>query len=122
MFAANIFMVSLFFPGVFGFLWWRTGIKAVWITTILGITSGWTIYLLKEFANASLPVFLQNQDWLFLFVCIITPVIIIMGIIISLFEKQTDEYIASRVKFFNKVGAPWVGKHDYLKYKEILKK
>ena len=120
MFVANIFMVSLFFPGVFGFLWWRTGIRAVWITTILGIISGWTIYLLKEFANESLPIYIQQQDWLFLYCCIITPMIIILGIIISLIEVQSEEYIATRVRFFNKVGAPWVGKQEYLKQKSIL--
>jgi Na+/proline symporter len=122
LFVANIFMVSLFFAGVFGFFWWRTGVKAVWITTLLGIFSGWTIFLLKEFANESLPLFLQNQDWLFLYCCIITPLIIIIGIIISLLEKETDEYIARRVDFFNKVGAPWIGKNEYLKYKGILGK
>ena len=122
MFLANIFMVSLFFPGLFGFLWWRTGIRAVWVTTILGIISGWSIYLLKEFANESLPLYLQSQDWLFLYCCIITPTIIIIGIIISLLEKQDNETISRRVDFFNKVGAPWIGKQDYLKYKRILEK
>jgi solute:Na+ symporter, SSS family len=122
LFVANICMVSLFFPGLFGFLWWRTGVKAAWITTILGIISGWAIFLLKEFANESLPIYMQNQDWLFLFCCIIIPVIIVIGIIISLLEKQSNEYIAKRVDFFNKVGAPWVGKQEYLKYKGILGK
>ena len=122
MFAANIFMVSLFFPGVFGFLWWRTGVRAVWVTTILGIFSGWTIYLLKEFANESLPIYLRHQDWLFLFCCVITPAIIIIGIIISLLEKQSDEYISRRVDFFNKVGAPWVGKQEYIYHKKLLER
>jgi Na+/proline symporter len=122
MFLANIFMVSLFFPGLFGFLWWRTGIKAVWVTTILGIISGWTIYLLKEFANESLPLYLQQQDWLFLYCCLITPAIIIIGIILSRLEKQTHESIARRVDFFNKVGPPWVGKQEYLKYKRTMER
>jgi solute:Na+ symporter, SSS family len=122
MFVANIFMVSLFFPGVFGFFWWKTGEKAIWITTILGIISGWTIFLLKEFANENLPIYLQQQDWLFLYCCIITPTIIIIGIITSLLEKENKESIASRVDFYNKVGPPWVGKKEYLKYKKILDK
>ena len=122
MFVANIFMVSLFFPGVFGFLWWKTGEKAIWVTTLLGIISGWTIFLLKEFANESLPIYLQQQDWLFLYCCIFTPTIIIVGIIISLLEKENKESIARRVDFYNKVGPPWVGKKEYLKYKKILDK
>ena len=112
MFVANIFMVSLFFPGVFGFFWWKTGEKAIWITTILGIISGWTIFLLKEFANESLPLYLQQQDWLFLYCCIITPIIIILGIIISLLEKENEEYIATRVDFLIKSVRHGLGKRS----------
>lgn len=40
LFVGNLFMASLFFPALGGFLWWKTGEKAVWITTITSIVSG----------------------------------------------------------------------------------
>ncbi len=121
MFFANIFMVSLFFAGVGGFLWWKAGEKASWTTAILGIASGWTIFFTKKFANESLPVWFQSHDWLFIYCCVAAPIVTAIGIIISLIEKPDEKYLAKKVRFYNKVGAPWFGKKEYLKYKESLK-
>ena len=118
---ANIFMVSLFFAGVGGFLWWKIGKKAAWVTAILGVISGWLIFSLKELANDSLPSFFQNHDWLFLYCIIITPIILIIGVIISFVERQDKEYLAKKVAFFSKVGDPWFGKSEYYRFKEELK-
>ncbi len=117
MFFANIFMVSLFLPGVGGFLWWKMGKKASWTSAILGIATGWAIFFLKKYANANLPVWFQEHDWLFIYCCVLAPVVFIIGIIISLVEKQDEEYMLKKAAFFNKVGAPWFGKKKYLEYK-----
>jgi solute:Na+ symporter, SSS family len=110
LFVANIFMASLFFPALGGFLWWRTGEKAIWITTIISIVVGFTTL---AWHDAS-----EFNNWMFLFYVIISPIIVVSGIVISFFEKPTPEFIAKKVAFFDKVGAPWFGKKEYLKQKE----
>ncbi len=112
LFVANIFMASLFFPALGGFLWWRTGEKAIWITTIAAIVSGFaTVLLVKQDGSFGI------NDWMFLYYVIISPAIIFMGIIISWFEKPTKQFMIKRVIFFDKVGAPWFGRKQYLKFK-----
>lgn len=114
LFVANIFMASLFFPALGGFLWWRTGEKAVWITTIAAIASGFaTVLLVKQDGNFGI------NDWMFLYYVIISPVIVFTGIIISWVEKPTRQFLLKRVYFFNKVGAPWFGKNEYFEYRKI---
>jgi solute:Na+ symporter, SSS family len=112
LFVANIFMASLFFPALGGFLWWRTGEKAIWITTIFAIVSGFATFLLVQ-QDGSFSI----SDWMFLYYVIISPIIVFIGIIISLVEKPTTTFMIKRVKFFDKVGAPWFGKKAYIEYK-----
>ena len=76
---------------------------------------------MKKFANESLPVWMQNHDWLFIYCCILAPVVFIIGIIVSLAEKQDEEYLLKKAAFFNKVGAPWFGRKEYLEYKDKVK-
>ncbi len=121
MFFANIFMVSLFFPAIGGFLWWKAGKKASWIATILGIISGWAIFFSKKYFNDGLPQWFQNHDWLFIYCCVAAPIVIIIGILISLNEKTDENFIKKKILFFEKVGAPWFGKKEFLKYKDDLK-
>jgi hypothetical protein len=61
------------------------------------------------------------NDWMFLYYVIICPVIIGSGVIISLFEKPTEQFLLKKVRFFEKVGAPWFGKKDYLKYLDVVR-
>jgi solute:Na+ symporter, SSS family len=112
LFIGNIIMASLFFPALGGFLWWRTGEKAVWITTVLSIIAGFGLLFWTN-AKGDLDI----NDWMFFYYVITCPAIIILGIIISYFEKLTEEFKEKRVRFFDKVGAPWFGKKEYLKYK-----
>jgi solute:Na+ symporter, SSS family len=112
LFIANIFMASLFFPALAGFLWWRTGEKAIWITTITAIVTGFsTVLLVKRGGTFSI------NDWMFLYYVIISPIIVCMGLIISWYEKPTKLFMTKRVRFFDKVGAPWFGKREYLEFK-----
>lgn len=121
MFFANIFMVSLFFPGVGGFLWWKAGKRASWVAAILGIISGWTIFFSKKFLNESLPLWFQNHDWLFIYCCVAAPIVIIIGIAISLIEKPDEKYTMKKTLFYIKVGKPWFGKKEFLKHKNNIK-
>ena len=116
LFVGNIIMASLFFPALGGFLWWKTGQRAVWITTVTSIIVGFISVILM----------IQSQkynidDWMFFYYVIVMPAIIIMGIIISNFEKPTEEFMIKRAHFFEKVGAPWFGKKAYLNYLESTK-
>lgn len=113
LFVGNIIMASLFFPALGGFLWWRTGEKAVWVTTITSIISGFGLLLLVYQTQT-----LDINDWMFIFYVIISPVIIIIGIIISHFEKPKEEFLIKKARFFEKVGDPWFGKKEYLNYLE----
>ena len=113
LFVANIFMASLFFPALGGFLWWKTGEKAVWITTITAIIAGFATFI---WINRSLDM--NINDWMFLYYVIISPIIILLGIIISHFEKPSEEFILKKVRFFDKVGTPWFGKKAYMEYKK----
>ncbi|HZH71561.1 MAG TPA: sodium:solute symporter family protein [Mariniphaga sp.] len=113
LFVGNIIMASLFFPALGGFLWWKTGEKAVWVTTITSIVLGFgLIFWVNHTEN------LDINDWMFLFYVVISPLVILMGIIISVFEKPSEQFIEKRIRFFNKVGAPWFGKNEYKKHIE----
>lgn len=113
LFVGNIIMASLFFPALGGFLWWKTGERAVWITTITSIIVGFlSVILMNQSPNYNI------NDWMFLYYVVIMPAIIIMGIIISHFEKPSEEYTIKRTRFFEKVGTPWFGKKAYLKHVE----
>lgn len=113
LFVANIFMASLFFPALGGFLWWRTGEKAIWITTITAIVAGFTTFIWTKHTSPN-----NINTWMFLYYVIISPSIIIMGIIISHFEKPSARFMVKRIAFFDKVGAPWFGKKAYMKFKQ----
>jgi hypothetical protein len=41
--------------------------------------------------------------------------------LISLNEKTDENFIKKKILFFEKVGAPWFGKKEFLKYKDDLK-
>jgi solute:Na+ symporter, SSS family len=111
LFIANIFMASLFFPALGGFLWWRTGEKAIWVTTILAIVSGFVTVLLvgQDFGI---------NDWMFLYYVIISPIIVLIGIVISLVEKPTGQFMLKKASFFEKVGPPWFGRKEYREYQK----
>jgi len=113
LFIGNIIMASLFFPALAGFLWWRTGEKAVWITTILSIIAGFGLLFWVNNTEG-----LDINDWMFIYYVITCPVLILLGIIISFFEKPTEEFQAKRLRFFDKVGAPWFGRKAYLASKK----
>jgi SSS family solute:Na+ symporter len=113
LFVANIFMASLFFPTLGGFLWWKTGEKAVWISTVISIVAGFATFI--WFNNAEK---FDINSWMFLYYVILSPVIILIGIIISYIEKPTSNYMMKRASFFDKVGAPWFDKKAYLEYKK----
>ena len=112
LFVANIFMASLFFPALGGFLWWSTGEKAIWFTTITSIVSGF-VSLWWNNQTGSLDI----NNWMFQYYVIISPIIIIIGIIISFLEKPTQQFLEKKVLFFDKIGAPWFGKKSFLEYK-----
>jgi solute:Na+ symporter, SSS family len=113
LFVANLIMASLFFPALGGFLWWRTGPKAVWITTIVSIAAGIVTFLIHTRAPG-----LDLNSWMFQYYVIICPAIVIVGIMISLWERPTPEFMLKRAAFFDKVGAPWFGKKEYHQFKE----
>ena len=114
LFVANIFMASLFLPALGGFLWWKTGEKAVWVTTILAIVSGFASLVWHNYSTN-----LNFNDWMFNYYVLISPAIIIIGIIISLLEKPSSQFMAKRVAFFEKVGAPWFGRKAYYDFKKL---
>jgi Na+/proline symporter len=113
LFVANIFMSSLFFPALGGFLWWRTGLKAIWTTTILAIIIGFATFF-TNYHGGNYDI----NEWMFQYYVIITPIIIALGIVISYFEKPSKEFMMKKIAFFDKVGAPWFGKKAYLEYKK----
>lgn len=113
LFAANLILASLFFPVLGGFLWWKTGEKAIWISTITSILTGFVTFLLYNYTTG-----LNIDSWMFLYYVVICPSIVVLGIIISYFEKPTTKYVARRIRFFDIVGAPLIGKNEYLDYKK----
>lgn len=113
LFIGNLIMASLFFPALGGFLWWKTGEKAVWITTTTSIVVGFiSIVLINKSQTYDI------NDWMFLYYVMISPAIIVLGIIISHLEKPSEQFLLKRVRFFEIVGSPWFGKNEYLKYLE----
>jgi SSS family solute:Na+ symporter len=117
LFVGNVIMASLFFPALGGFLWWKTGEKTVWITTILSIVTGFGLIIwVNQTAGYDI------NDWMFLYYVIICPIIIVLGIVISHFEKPTDKYLAKKARFFDKVGSPWFGKKAYLRKEKMTAK
>ncbi len=111
LFVGNIIMASLFFPTLGGFLWWKTGEKAVWITTIGSILAGFfSIMLINKSGNYDI------NDWMFLYYVIIYPIVVMIGIVISNIEKPTENFLAKKVRFFEKMGAPWFGRKAYFEY------
>jgi len=124
MYCANIFIVALLFPVLGGFLWWKVNGTAAWATIILAVFCGWSIFFAQKYGNNLLPVFFQKEthDWLFIYCCVITPAIILIGIIISIFVKDNDDGRKKKIKFYDKIGAPWFGKKEYLKAKSIQMK
>jgi Na+/proline symporter len=122
MFSANIFLVALFFPVIGGFLWWKASVNAAWITIILAVLGGWTIFFAQKYGNHSLPDFFQKEthDWLFLYCCVIYPVIAAIGIILSFFMKDSEDVQRKKIAFYDKIGAPWFGKKEYLKAKALF--
>ena len=115
LFVANIFMASLFFPALGGFLWWKTGEKAVWFTTIAAIVTGFATFFWTHYSPDH-----NINDWMLMYYVFISPVIILIGIIISHLEKPSEEFILKKVRFFDKVGATWFGKKAYLEYKKNM--
>jgi solute:Na+ symporter, SSS family len=113
LFVANIFMASLFFPTLGGFLWWRTGEKSVWITTVLAIIVGFTTFFWFNRSGK-----FDINRWMFIYYVLISPALILLGIIMSYFEKPTREFLIKRVKFFDRVGEPWFGRNSYLEFKK----
>ena len=115
LFVANLIMASLFFPALGGFLWWKTGLKAIWITTTASIITGFLTFLWHTYTAG-----LDINSWMFQYYVIICPVIVIFGIIISHFEKPDKQFMIKRAAFFDKVGAPWFGKKAYYRYKQLI--
>jgi solute:Na+ symporter, SSS family len=115
LFVANLILASLFFPAIGGFLWWKTGQRAIWITAIISILAGFITFLWHNY-KAELDI----NSWMFLYYVIICPATIVIGIIISYFEKPTEQYKLRRIRFFDIVGAPVFGKKDYLNYKKVF--
>ena len=58
------------------------------------------------------------NDWMFIYYVVISPIIVVLGVIISHLEKPSEEFILKRITFFEKVGTPWFGKKAYLKQLE----
>jgi Na+/proline symporter len=108
---ANMFIASLFFPVLGGFLWWRAGEKASWISAILGIASGLTIHFLVKQTN---PEVLNS--WMLPYYAIAVPCTIGLGIIISHLERPRKAFLEKKAAFYQKVGAPWFGKKAYFQY------
>ena len=117
LFVGNLIMASLFFPTLGGFLWWKTGEKSVWITTVISIVSGFLLLFIINRAEGY-----DLNDWMFYYYVIVSPLTILLGIVLSIFEKPTEVFKEKRVKFFDKVGAPWFGKNEYLEYKRLNNK
>ncbi len=115
LFVANLIMASLFFPALGGFLWWNTGEKAIWITTVVSIVAGFLTFVWHTLTDG-----LDINSWMFLYYVIICPLIVILGIIISHFEKPSKQFMIKRVAFFDLVGAPWFGKKEYYKFKQLM--
>jgi SSS family solute:Na+ symporter len=122
MFSANIFLVALFFPVIGGFLWWGANGNAAWITILLAVVGGWTIFFAQKYGNHLLPEFFRKEthDWLFLYCCVIYPAIAAIGIILSFFMKDSEEVMKKKIVFYDKIGAPWLGKNEYLKAKALF--
>lgn len=115
LFVGNLIMASLFFPALGGFLWWKTGEKAVWITTVTSIVVGFASFLLMDKSSTY-----DMNDWMFLYYVVISPAIVVLGVIISHLEKPSDEFMLKRIKFFKVVGSPWFGKKEYFKQLESI--
>jgi SSS family solute:Na+ symporter len=115
LFIGNIMLASLFFPALGGFLWWHTGEKAAWFTTIAAIVSGFML-LAWVYLSDSLGI----NDWMFIFYVICCPAIVLLGIAISYFEVPSLQFLEKKVRFFEKAGAPWFGKKGYLGHLERM--
>jgi SSS family solute:Na+ symporter len=109
LYLAVIFRLCLNFAIWGGFLWYRANRTSAWVSTIIGVTLG--LYF-----NATIP----GNDWITYVNLAGNGLLILGGIIISLIVTPSAEEERERLRFFNRVGAPVIGKHQYLRRKEEL--
>lgn len=126
LFFANIFQISLFFLTLGGFLWWGATRRTTWIITILSISVGLLIYLGKANNDPvegmqtvyflGIKIFsgtIASEPWLFTHCIIFMPAIVLLGIMISLVDREPKKDIERKIRFFERCGAPIFGRRFF---------
>lgn len=131
LFFANVFQISIFFLTLGGFLFWGVTHKATWIVTFISILVGFWVYLGKETADGIQTVYLfgiklysgpvGGEPWLYVLCVYVMPVVCVVGALLCLLLKDDKEDIATKVRFFERCGAPLVGKAKFEAARATLK-
>lgn len=109
LYLAIIFRLCLNFAIWAGFLWYSANRASAWVSTVIGVTLG--LYF-----NATIP----GNGWITWMNLAGNSLLILGGIVVALIVTASKEEETERIQFFNKVGAPVIGKQRYLKRRNEL--
>ena len=106
----NTLFAAMFFPCVFGFLWWKASRRAAIVCLALGWTLGIAIAAYANILADPVVPFPVWARWIYVY---LMPAICLLGLLVSYLDRPSPEEIRRRVSFFRRVGAPWVGAKDF---------
>lgn len=114
----NTLFAAMFFPCVFGFLWWKASRKAASICLFMGWTIGLGIAIYANFLSHPVVPFPIWARWIYVY---LMPGICLAGILVSLGDQPDQEEIHQRTLFFKRVGPPWVGGKEFTFHAKLAK-
>ena len=106
----NTLFAAMFFPCVFGFLWWKASRRAATVCLVLGWILGLAVAIYANVLADPVVPYPVWARWIYVY---LMPGICLLGLLISHLDRPSSEEIRRRVAFFRRVGAPWVGARDF---------
>ena len=106
----NTLFAAMFFPCVFGFLWWKASRRASIVCLLLGWVLGVGIAVYANILAEPVVPYPVWARWIYVY---LMPAICLLGVLVSYLDRPSPEEIRRRVAFFQRVGAPWVGARDF---------
>lgn len=103
LYLAIIFRLCLNFAIWAGFLWYAANRASAWVSTAIGITLG--LYF---------KITIPGNDWISYMNLAGNGLLIAGGVAACFLFKSSPEEEAEKIRFFDKVGAPPIGKTEYL--------
>ncbi|MGH9339522.1 MAG: sodium:solute symporter family protein [Acidobacteriota bacterium] len=109
LYLAVIFRLCLNFTIWAGFLWYRANRVSAWVSTTIGVTLG--LYF-----SATIP----GNAWITYMNLAGNGLLFLGGILACFLVRPSPQEERERVEFYDKVGAPFIGKTRYLEQREAL--